>query len=61
MCILKKYAQPLLDEIGPDEPEYSEAQRLKMMLYLVEGYEDDSIVPNNSILQEFIGGSIFVE
>lgn len=61
LSILKKYAQPLLEEIGRDEPEYSEAQRLLQMLYFVESFEDDSVVPNNSILKEFIGGSIFVE
>lgn len=59
--ILKKYAQPLLAEISPDEPEYSEAQRLLQMLYFVESYDDDTVVPNNSILKEFIGGSTFVE
>ena len=61
LCILKKYASPLLDEIQPGEPEYSEAARLKEMLYFVESVEDDAVVPNNSILKEFIGGSIFVE
>lgn len=59
--ILKKYAEPLLRDIGPDKPEYSEAQRLLQMLQLVKDYNDDSVVPNNSILKEFIGGSIFVE
>lgn len=59
--ILKKYAEPLLKAIGPDKTEYSEAQRLLQMLQFVKDYNDDSVVPNNSILKEFIGGSIFVE
>lgn len=59
--ILKKYAVPLLENIGPDKPQYSEAQRLLQMLQFVKDYDDDSVVPNNSILKEFIGGSIFVE
>ncbi len=59
--ILKKYAVPLLEDIGPEEAQYSEAQRMLQMLQFVEDYEDDSVVPNNSILKEFIGGSIFVE
>lgn len=59
--ILKKYAEPLLQEINEDFPQYSEAQRLLRMLQYVKGYNDDSVVPNNSILKEFIGGSIFVE
>lgn len=61
LCILKKYAMPLLEQVEPGQPEYSEAQRLKKMLYFVESVEDDTVVPNNSILKEFIGGSIFVE
>ncbi len=59
--ILKKYAVPLLENIRPDKPQYSEAQRLLQMLQFVKDYDDDSVVPNNSILKEFIGGSIFVE
>ena len=59
--ILKKYAEPLLKNIGSDKPQYSEAQRLLHMLQYVKSYNDDSVVPNNSILREFIGGSIFVE
>ena len=59
--ILKKYAEPLLKNIGSDKPQYSEAQRLLHMLQYVKSYNDDSVVPNNSILKEFIGGSIFVE
>ena len=59
--ILKKYAEPLLKDIGPEKAEYSEAQRLLQMLQYVKAYDDDSVVPNNSILKEFIGGSIFVE
>lgn len=61
LCILKKYAMPLLEQVKPGEREFSEASRLKKMLYFVESVEDDSVVPNNSILKEFIGGSIFVE
>ncbi len=59
--ILKRYADPLLRAIGPEKPQYSEAQRLLQMLQFVKEYDDDSVVPNNSILKEFIGGSIFVE
>lgn len=61
LCILKKYAVPLLEEVKPGERGYSEASRLKKMLCFVESVEDDSVVPNNSILKEFIGGSIFAE
>jgi len=61
LAVIKKYAQPLLKEIREDQPEYSEARRL---LELIDGFdviEDERAIPNNSILREFIGGSIFVE
>ncbi len=61
LAVLKKYAQPLLEEIKEDQPEYSEARKL---LELISGFdiiEDERAIPNNSILREFIGGSIFVE
>ncbi len=61
LAVLKKYAQPLLEEIKEDQPEYGEARRL---LELISGFdiiEDERAIPNNSILREFIGGSIFVE
>ena len=54
LAVLKKYADPLLREVRPDQPEYSEAER---MLYFIK---DECYIPNNSIMREFIGGSIFV-
>lgn len=61
LAVLKKYAQPLLEEIDRSEPEYSDARRLLKFLTFFEAIEEESIIPNNSILREFIGGSIFVE
>ena len=61
ISVLKKYAAPLLEAIGPDEPEYSEAVRMLEFLRFFRTIEDDSIIVNNSILREFIGGSIFVD
>lgn len=60
-CLLKKYAEPLLQEITPDQPQYGEAQRMLYFLRLFRTIEDERDVPNNSILREFIGGSVFVE
>ena len=57
--MLKKYAEPLLREIGPDEPEHSEAVRMLKFLEFFSIIEDESLVPNNSIIREFIGGSVF--
>ena len=61
ISVLKKYAEPLLMEIQPDEPEYSEAVRMLNFLRFFRVFEDDSVIVNNSILREFIGGSIFVD
>ena len=58
---MRKYAEPLLLEICPDQPEYSEARRLLEMLRFFIVIEDEKDVPNNSIIREFIGGSVFVE
>jgi uridine kinase len=60
LAVLKKYAGPLLDAIKPDEPEYCEAVRMSKFLRFFETIEDDSIIVNNSIMREFIGGSAFV-
>lgn len=60
LAVLKKYAEPLLLEITQDEPEYSEALRMLRFLMFFDKIEDDSIIVNNSIVREFIGGSIFV-
>lgn len=60
-CILKKYALPLLEEIKPEEPEYSEAVRLKEFFRFFKEIENEKDIPNNSIIREFIGGSVFTE
>lgn len=58
MCILKKYAAPLLKEIPVSSPAYQEAKRLLTFLsYFLEA--EENAIPNNSILREFIGGSCF--
>lgn len=61
IAVLKKYAEPLLRQIAPGEPEYAEAVRMLKFLRFFRTIEDDSIIVNNSIIREFIGGSIFVE
>jgi uridine kinase len=59
LAVLKKYAEPLLSEIGPAEPEYSEAKRLLNFLAFFTGIEDEDEIPPNSILREFTGKSCF--
>lgn len=59
LAVLAKYAIPLLKEIDKDKKEYSEARRLIYFLEYFNKIEDESPIPSNSILREFIGGSIF--
>lgn len=61
LAVLKKHAVPLMEAVQPDEPEYSEAIRMLKFVRFFETIEDESIIPSNSIIREFIGGSIFVE
>ena len=56
--VLKKYVVPLLEEIPNTEVAYSEARRLLALLQYFDDI-DDSMIPNNSLIREFIGGSIF--
>ena len=56
LAVLKKYAQPLLEEITPDLPEYPEAQRYLGYLKFFVSLEDETAIPCNSIIREFIGG-----
>lgn len=56
LCILKKYAYPLLKAISPDEAEFSQARYLMKLLDYVPVISD-RYIPLNSIMREFIGGS----
>ena len=60
LAVLKKYATPLLEKVQPDQAEYAEAQRMLQFLSCFVSIDDDSIIANNSIIREFIGGSILV-
>ena len=59
LAVLKKYAVPLLQAVPREAGKaHMTAQRLLNMLYFVKEI-DDAVIPNNSILREFVGGSIF--
>ena len=49
-----------IEEVQPGEPQYAEASRMLSFLEFFETIEDDAIIPNNSIMREFIGGSVLV-
>lgn len=58
LCVLRQYAVPILEEIGPDVPQHAEARRI---LYLLSYFRDIPVdeVPRHSLLREFVGGSSF--
>lgn len=58
LSVLKQFAEPLLFGIPQGAPEYIEAKRLLKFLDYFLGVTSED-VPKNSILREFIGGSIF--
>ena len=58
LCVLKKAALEDLNKIDEDNTIYNEAKRLKSFLGFFKEIDYD-LVPQNSILREFIGGSIF--
>lgn len=58
LCVLKKYAYPLINKIDKDGPFGPDAERLlKLLKYFVD--LDEKYIPCNSILKEFIGGSCY--
>ena len=58
LAVLKDYAMPLLEEIDNSQAEYAEAKRLHRMLGYFESIPAEYL-PSNSLLREFVGGSIF--
>jgi uridine kinase len=57
LAVLKPYAEPLIRQVPFGCPEYVEAKRLLALLEWVLPV-DHSMVPDNSLLLEFLGGSI---
>lgn len=57
MAVLRPLAEPLLRQVEPHTPEFIETKRLLAFLEWFLPLESD-LVPDNSILREFIGGSI---
>ncbi len=61
LAVLKKHIEPLLMGISNDVPEFPEVKRLRKLLSYVLSLPSDDIIPNTSIIKEFIGGSVFQE
>lgn len=58
LCVLKQYVEPPLFGIKADNRCYADARRLLSFLDCFVSMPPEE-VPNNSILREFIGGSVF--
>lgn len=58
LAVLKPYAEAILFGISKDAPEYIEAKRLlKFLDYFISVGSEE--IPKNSLMREFVGGSIF--
>jgi uridine kinase len=60
LSVLRQWVEPLLRQVPFGRPEYIEAKRLLAFLQWFLPIEEN-IVPDNSLLREFIGGSILRE
>lgn len=56
---LKRHAFKEFKKIPESSPNYTEAQRLLVLLSFIKDIPE-KLVPTNSILREFIGGSVFI-
>lgn len=59
LAVLKPFAEPILLEVQPNQPEYSEATRLLGFFRYLKPLQPTQIPPT-SIMREFLGGSSFV-
>lgn len=59
IAVLKKHAMALLEKVPESDRNYVRANRLMDMLRYFVSIEDDAMIPNISLIREFIGGSIF--
>lgn len=60
LAVLKPLAEPLLRQVEPDSPQYPEARRLLLLLNWIYPCSSE-LVPEESILREFIGGSVVAD
>ena len=58
LAALRRFAEPILSEVMPSDPEYSEAYRLLKFLRFFK-YIDVNELSSTSLLREFLGGSSF--
>jgi uridine kinase len=58
LAALRRIVEPMLKEVPPMVPEYSDAYRLLRFLRYFKAIDVQEL-PNTSLLREFIGGSLF--
>lgn len=59
LSVLRKLALPALQRINYNDPQFLVANRLIKYLKYFKPIEDESIIPCNSLIREFLGGSCF--
>ena len=59
LCVLRNLALPALQQIPDTAPQFLVANRLIKYLKYFKPIDDESIIPCNSLIREFIGGSCF--
>lgn len=59
VCVLKKFALPMLKNINKESIYYPDAERLIRLIKYFKNIDDTSAVPCNSLICEFIGGSSY--
>ena len=59
LAVIKRQAEPLLEQVPENCPEYAEAYRLLKFLRYIRPIPEDQIPPT-SLLREFLGDSSFV-
>lgn len=58
LAVIKQQAEPLLDQVPENCPEYAEAYRLRTFLDYIQPIPNRALPPT-SLLREFLGGSSF--
>ena len=62
LSVIKPLVEPLLRQVSPDSREYVEAKRLLAFLdWFLPCECENAVIPGDSLLREFIGGSILRE
>jgi uridine kinase len=59
LAVIKRQAEPLLEQVPENVPEHAEAYRLLKFLHYIKPIPETHIQPT-SLLREFLGGSSFV-